>query len=131
MKTFKLVLVGLFMIVMNHLHSQCTTYKIVSNLGCAATIDFVMYDTGCTNVCNVGSNILIGSNSSFNLPCGQCSAICNIQITITDLGGNTMSAVVDFTNTTPTWINNIGAPCSTGNEYVTYDPSTQTFKLHQ
>ena len=112
--------------------AQCGNYKVSSNLGCAVTFDFAIYDgVACTNICYSQTGNVVGPNSLFNIPCGSCATSCNVEITFTDIGGNTVNVLVDTSTTTTTQIGNFGSPCSSGLEYVEYDPSTQSFKVHQ
>ena len=119
--------------------AQCPapTYKLSSNLGCSVTVDIVMYkpSPGCTAVCNTILGLVVPPGGVISIPCGSCINICDIDVTVIDLGGTTISVLANFSTGFPgNILGSGGPPCTVVPAtlpYICYDATGSTFKIHQ
>lgn len=136
-KTYFIVTVYtlLFTIISKNVSAQCG-YVVSNNLGCDVIVDVVVYDGGgCINICNSQNGANVIANNFININCSGCSSICNIEVTVTDMNGNSISPVTaDFNTPVPPGLSLpvTSAPCTnTGATNIGYDSSTNTFKIYK
>ena len=126
--TFIFMVFGIFT-----LSAQCPTIENASN--CNVTINFSIIDnippSGCVaaNTCNSQTGVLVLANSSgVPLNCGGCSNICNVIITVTDIGGTSQTVICDFSSGPQTV--SAALSCNLTFNQIEYFPSINAFKIH-
>lgn len=91
-------------------------YYIDNQLSCDITVDVAAVDICPANwasPCMTGTLLNIPANTVWQIPCGTCTNICDIQVTITDIGGTTVNITAD--------INNAGTITNCGGNSITYN----------
>ena len=109
----------------------CPNIGLDNTLGCTVTYDLFITDVpgSClpANVCNNAIGLTIPGNNNITLPCGGCATQCNIIITITDIGGTSLSPaiVADFSSTSPVTLP--ASLCGGTANSIVYNTSLQKF----
>lgn len=121
MKTLKLRIAKLSVVSLVLLLSMsfttnrsCNDFYLTNTSSCIIDYTITITDLpGCTTCLGPDPHSIL-PGSTLRLPCGSCTNQCNIYITVTDVGGNSvMSSPVDMFNNTTQVITGAIAPCTT------------------
>jgi hypothetical protein len=80
----------------------CANFYLDNSFNCIVEFDLAIMDLpGCSS-CHNSFGETAPANTVMRLPCGSCNTQCDIAITITKIGGTSITPVtVNFSNTTP------------------------------
>lgn len=111
--------------------SQCPTINNAYN--CSVILNYSVIDNTPPNPCTPAytcasfNSVTVPANTTnFSLNCTGCSSICNVVITITDVGGTTQNVLCDYNNSGAL---TVPAGCNPALSLIYYVPATNEFYI--